>query len=298
MYDNHGSPSLVNVTIAGNAASSFGGLTTDYGSPSLVNCVIWGNQGTQLAAIYGQIPVSYSIIGGGYPGTGNLDADPLFVQQLSYSLAPTSLGNYRLRYNSPAIESGQNSTNLLAEDLDGMPRLVDGDDAGSPVIDMGAYEFQRYLLTLNKVGSGSLSHEPDYPAFTTHDYVVLSADPQIGWEFAGWSGNVSSSNNPLGVVLMGDLDVTGTFTPIPYLLDVTIVGSGQVQKSPHQSSYTYGDEVTLTAVPGPGWHFVGWSGDITSTDNPLQITITGDISLEAEFIYQCYLPLVVAPMAE
>jgi hypothetical protein len=41
--------------------------------------------------------------------------------------------------------------------------------------------------------------------------------------------------------------------------------------------------VELTAVPNSGFAFQGWSGDITSTENPLQVEISGNLSLTAEF---------------
>ena len=37
-----------------------------------------------------------------------------------------------------------------------------------------------------------------------------------------------------------------------------------VVKSPDQATYVYGDVVQLTAVPQPGWAFVGWSGAVNS----------------------------------
>ncbi len=78
------------------------------------------------------------------PGTGNFDADPLFTQ-----LAGPDL---RLRTGSPCVDTGLNfvDTNLgvagrqpLPElDLDGLPRIVDGDGRGGATVDVGAYERQ------------------------------------------------------------------------------------------------------------------------------------------------------------
>ena len=76
--------------------------------------------------------VSYSIVQGGYAGTGNLDEDPLFVDPAA--------GNFQLQPCSPAIDAGDNSANTTTEDLEGNLRVVDA--AGAAVIDLGAYEFQ------------------------------------------------------------------------------------------------------------------------------------------------------------
>jgi len=58
---------------------------------------------------------------------------------------------------------------------------------------------------------------------------------------------------------------------------------GTVGRNPDQSTYNVGDEVTLQATPVSGWKFDSWSGDITSTDNPVDVTITGNMSITANY---------------
>ena len=77
--------------------------------------------------------VSYSDIAGGYTGVGNLDIDPLFVD--------FDGGDFHLQEGSPCIDVADNSA-ASALDLDGNPRIVDGDDDGTATVDMGAYEHQ------------------------------------------------------------------------------------------------------------------------------------------------------------
>jgi hypothetical protein len=51
-------------------------------------------------------------------------------------------GNYRLLEISPCIDTGNNSVVLPASnDLDGKPRIIDGDGDSVDIVDMGAYEF-------------------------------------------------------------------------------------------------------------------------------------------------------------
>jgi uncharacterized repeat protein (TIGR02543 family) len=66
-------------------------------------------------------------------------------------------------------------------------------------------------------------------------------------------------------------------------LETQVVGVGTVARDPDASGYLYGTEVTLTAVPGPGYSFAGWSGDVVSTENPLVVTMEGDLSITATF---------------
>ena len=65
-------------------------------------------------------------------------------------------------------------------------------------------------------------------------------------------------------------------------LSVTIVGSGSVTKNPNQ--YGYGSVVQLTAVPSDGWSFSGWSGALSGSQNPKNITMNGNKAVTATFV--------------
>ena len=68
-----------------------------------------------------------------------------------------------------------------------------------------------------------------------------------------------------------------------HTLSVTTEGDGSVAIVPDQALYDFGDEVTLTASPGSGETFIGWSGDLTGTDNPATVFISDDLSITASF---------------
>jgi len=124
-------------TVAGNSAGDTGGgvVLVAGGSPRVTNTIVWGNTALSDPNIYdtsGSIDVSYSDVEGGWPGTGNIDLDPLF--------ADPSSGDYHLADGSPCTDVGNNAS-ATGLDIDGDSRTVDGDCDLAAVVDMGADEF-------------------------------------------------------------------------------------------------------------------------------------------------------------
>jgi hypothetical protein len=119
-------------TITGNHAyPNGGGLAGDTSEAHVYNSILWGNQyGNASAAV-----ISYSLVGGGWPGEGNLDANPLFV-------AP-ALGDFHIVGISPCLDGGDPAFQPLPgeTDLDGQRRVWDGNGDGLPRVDMGWDEY-------------------------------------------------------------------------------------------------------------------------------------------------------------
>jgi hypothetical protein len=108
-------------------------------NPDISSCIIWGNNGGQLLTNNPPFDsVTYSCIqnwtGG---GTGNINTDPCFVND------PNDPNNYHLSPDSPCIDEG--NTVLITDqnetDIDGEPRIFDGDFNSTDIVDMGADEF-------------------------------------------------------------------------------------------------------------------------------------------------------------
>jgi hypothetical protein len=139
-----GNNSFVNVTVANN--SSYG-IALFQNPNSIVNSIVYGNPtGSIFLGISGIATVSYSDVQGGWAGTGNIDASPLFLN------APSDL---RLGAGSPAVDSGNNAAvpGGVTTDVAGLPRFFDDPgvvDTGAgtpPIVDMGAHE--RVPLTVS-----------------------------------------------------------------------------------------------------------------------------------------------------
>lgn len=153
----------------------------------------------------------------------------------------------------------------------------------------------RNTITSKIVGNGSVQKNPAKDEYTCGESVSLLAQPNPGWSFASWSGDVTGTSNPTPLIIRGAQVITATFTQNQYALSVHTVGNGSVTISPEKASYVYNENVLLTAVPASGWRFTGWSGGATGTLNPLSVTITGNTSVTAHFAegeptFMIYLP--------
>jgi hypothetical protein len=103
------------------------------------NSIVWDDSFFLGSAT--QPTIEYSVIPGGFPGTGNVSGDPLFEN------APDR--NFALRANSSAIDAGSNNFPTgTSTDFYGQPRfqddsgVADTGDGVAPIIDIGAAEFQ------------------------------------------------------------------------------------------------------------------------------------------------------------
>lgn len=65
---------------------------------------------------------------------------------------------------------------------------------------------------------------------------------------------------------------------------VSPAGSGSVRAVPDSMGrYTKGQNLSVTAIPKPGWVFMGWAGDASGTTNPLPLSLDADRSVRATF---------------
>lgn len=205
------SPVVINNTIINNTATSNGGgihnNETNY--PTILNCIIRGNTPNQLE---GNVIVSHSNIQANWPGTGNINANPLFTSG--------PFGNYYLSQiasgqgaNSPCVDAGDPTSEMIS----GTTRTDEYPDTG--IIDMGYHYptstygvelididpidnfmattpqeqrniFQRFFDDVVSVIPGS---DPDQ--FTSTDITIrlLFSNSEL---ISSVSGHIDSSDNP------------------------------------------------------------------------------------------------------
>lgn len=141
MYNDYYGGALVdNCTFIGNSGGDGGGGVYNRNNTVLKSCILWGNTSPGRAQILNSggstATISYSNIQGGYPGTGNIDADPLFIDLAGPDdILGTADDDLHLSWHSPCINAGNPSGDYTGQvDLDNQPRVTYGR------VDMGTDE--------------------------------------------------------------------------------------------------------------------------------------------------------------
>jgi hypothetical protein len=128
--------------------------------------------------------------------------------------------------------------------------------------------------------------------------VTLTALPQSGSVFAGWTvnGAAAGAANPLSLAMDADKAVTATFQPAPPAGYTLALSAGAGGSASGGGVYPAGTVATLTATPDAGQVFTGWTldGQLAGWASPLTITITADHSAVATFAARPSFPDVPA----
>ncbi len=193
---------ILNSTIACNIASNGGGYYTGFGA-SWANVILYSNSAvrspnytnTGSAAMGATNCCSYPPL----PGPGNITNDPQF--------ADAANSNYHLLATSPCIDSGT-SLASVTEDLDGIPRPLDGNNDGTNAWDMGAYEYVHpladsdsdWLRDSNEVaiGTSPILKDTDGDDMDDGAEVLAGTDPL---DIASYLGLTAASRSGPGLIV-------------------------------------------------------------------------------------------------
>lgn len=141
-----------------------------------------------------------------------------------------------------------------------------------------------FALNVSTTGSGAVATEPLQTNYAFGTLVTLSATAQPGWEFAGWSGGIVTTTNPLVFPVRKNLQLTANFVEARYAIATTLEGQGSITFTPNKTEYMPGEQVSVQATPASGWLFLGWAGDLSGNTNPATLTMDADKAITAIFV--------------
>ena len=164
----------------------------------------------------------------------------------------------------PQVSHEQTATHydlgILEPNIDYYWKVVATDSHGV-TIEAPLWNFTtiQHTLTVNIVGNGSVSKNPDQMAYAHGTEVELTATPDPCWRLSVWSGDMVGTTSPATITMNANKTVTATFTPIDCdYLDGWVTDGNPYTTCNGTSVCTYQDMVYLD------YECVG--GNCTSTE--------------------------------
>ncbi|UCF42554.1 MAG: right-handed parallel beta-helix repeat-containing protein [Planctomycetota bacterium] len=251
-----------------------------YSNGTISNCILWGNTADSSPQIYGSAAVSYSDVGGGFGGIGNIDADPCF--------ADAAGGDYHLRPSSPCVDAGD--LNYAGEpnetDIDGEPRIINGR------IDMGADEYNSEMPFL-EVSPLDFAFSAEEGGPNPNDQILSisnSGGGTLNWEImevCGWLTVEPNSGSSTGEVddVNLSVDITG-LAGGTYNCQLT-VSDTNASNSPQIVDVNLVLIGPLIEVSATKFEFSGVEGGANPNDQILSISNSGGGTLNWEAMEVC-----------
>ncbi len=116
----------------------------------------------------------------------------------------------------------------------------------------------------------------DRDGIKTYDFMSVSEERRTGYQWGGDYGSTLISMESAYLSALGS-------SVIKYSIS-TSVAQGQGTVSPSSGSFDSGTNVTITATPASGYLFDHWSGDLSGTSNPANVTMSANKTIAAHFI--------------
>ncbi len=130
-----------------------------------------------------------------------------------------------------------------------------------------------YVLSVTAI-RGRVTKVPQKSEYEPGEEVQLTAEPDAGYDFLYWEGDLTGSENPATIIMNSNKSVRAVFESPQYSLDI-IALHGTVEKDPDKEKYHEDERIDLEADPDFGYVFKEWQGDLTGINNPAYIMMTG-----------------------
>jgi len=140
-------------------------------------------------------------------------------------------------------------------------------------------------LTIRVSGNGTTTPTPSDHDYVEGTVVNITVNPDSGWWFDRWIGEVSAPNEASTTVTMdSDKTITAIFSNIMHTLTIQINGSGSTNPTASTQAYSEGTLVNIEAIPDKGWQFDSWTGGVAGPSLAnTTVTIDSDKTVSANF---------------
>ena len=147
----------------------------------------------------------------------------------------------------------------------------------------------KYTVSVSASDGGSVSTSGG--EYNENTSVSITANPQQGYEFSGWTGTTLTGSS-ISIKVTSNQTITANFTRSIYTLTLGSVGSGEVTQqvinSERREDYESGKTIRLTATPESQFLFYDWeqlnnNHSEYTYENPLEVIMDGSKTVTATF---------------
>jgi len=166
-----------------------------------------------------------------------------------------------------------------------------------------SYQGSVWIKASNANATAKITFRKNSPPYTLYEEKLISLN--TGWTMYSvtWDGNNLTTNNVrfsvemgshTGKVFVDDAIITNCSRPTNYLtMQSSIIGNGRIEMQTTNgrteclklgnNSFQQGEQVTLKAIPEPGYSFTKWGGANTSNSSSCNITVNSNTHINAYF---------------
>ena len=142
-------------------------------------------------------------------------------------------------------------------------------------------EIPTYTITVESSNS-SMGTATGSGTYLEGSEITIQAFANEGYVFTSW--NDSNTENPRTITVTGNATYIANFSDISSVTTYTInvlSSNNEMGEATGSGIYAEGNIITIEAIPYEGYMFASWNDN--NTDNPRQITVTGDATYIASF---------------
>ncbi len=136
--------------------------------------------------------------------------------------------------------------------------------------------------------NGSLSGNSPQYVLEGGSCSAVTALPATGYHLVNWTGTagfINTTSNPLTVAnVASSMEITANFAINTYTVTFTAGSNGSISGTSPQTVEHGTDCTAVTAIPSEGYHFTGWTGAYSGSENPITFaSVASDMELTANF---------------
>ena len=143
------------------------------------------------------------------------------------------------------------------------------------------FSLNEYTLIYTAGEGGSITGEVEQTVNHGDDGSAVTAEPETGYSFEGWSDGVETPERT-DTNVQGDLSVTAEFSLNEYSVTYSAGPGGSVSGPVDQTVSHGSDAESVAAEPDTGYHFVQWSDGVTTAER-MDTELQADLSVTAVF---------------